>query len=49
MYRTRGILLLGIKTKNVKESVQYDYYEIFLNPMDYMICENDEGIVLARN
>ena len=49
MYRSRGILLLGIKSKNIKESVQYDFHEIFLNPIDYMISSSDEGIVLARN
>jgi hypothetical protein len=49
MFRTWNILMIGIKSKNARESIQYDYHEIFMNPVDYMISEDDEAIVLARN
>ena len=49
MFRTRNILLIGIKSINTRESIQFNYDEIFMNPVDYMISETDYGIVLARD
>ncbi len=49
MYRSMGILLIGVKSRNRRESVRVNCYDIFLNPTDYIIQEDDEGIVIAKN
>ena len=48
-FRTRNVLLIGIKSKNSRVSIQFNYHEVFMNLVDYMISEMDHGIVLARN
>ena len=49
MFKSKGILLLGVKSRNDSESGSYEFNEIFINPMDYIIQETDQGIVLAKD
>lgn len=49
LYKNYGILMIGIKSKNLQESIKFNHYDIFINPINYLIEAADEGIVLAKN
>ena len=49
IYVQHGILLIGVRSLSNPDTNEIGYHDILMNPINYVIRQSDEAIIISRN